>query len=1293
MRMRIAILTLVGRTRRLGTPLVLGLALIAGLGRAPAVSALTCTSVGSANWSVAGTWTSAGNCNRVPLAGDDVVIGAGTTTLDANTAALASLTVVGSLTIGNNGTARALTVTGNIAVAGSGTIGVGATAATHTLTAGGDIGNAGTVNLAPAANRVVNVTFNRNGNQTVSGAGAYTFNLITVNEGASNANVLDVQSAITVPSPFLTITNGTYKHSSPTSIAPWTTGAGATIPATGGFWLNSAATVTTTGIDVTINGGYLRVSSGTMTIGNADNVRLLLGNFASTLFQMDGGTMTVTGGIVSTSNTGAGTFTMSGGTLNVQTVDAGPYYTLLLGSATTLNWSGGLFIAAKGNNTTDDIDIRSATLNVTGGTLQMGSGASSGNQISLINGAGGSVTLWNLTSSQTSANNILMRSSTNVLNNLTLDALNTLIPNAGLAINVGGGNAAGGGNWTNNGAFTQSTTVVSFVGTAPGTIGGTSATTFYQLAINKTAVALTSRKVTLGVNTTITNGLTLTNGFIDATAFTVLIPAGGSVARGESCSADGSVNGCFVSGNLQKNFAVSGGAQTRAYEVGSATATLVAYAPVSITLATVTTAGNVTVSTTAGDNPNIGSSPLDASKSANRYWTIATGATVLSALAGNSLTFNFVAADLDAAATPANFNVGRYTGSWTATPPPTPTRTATSTAIAGTTITTAALPGQYVVAETGVTFGTPGSFNTFETSTLPSPGAITGVIKTKVAGSAFNLDVVAITAGAQQTTFGANVKVELLANSGGGYGADNCPTANSVVQTIASTAITNGRSTVNFSAVANAYKDVRVRVSYPVAVPTVASCSTDSFAIRPNGFVNFSVTDTNPQNPGITRTLSNVTFNGGAVVHDAGRAFTVRSDAVNAAAAPAITTSYTGAPSVTLSACGAAAPCTPGFGTLTLDTTHAAGQLNSSAASYNQVGSFTVQLVDTSFASIDAADGSTLAERTIQSSAINVGRFVPDHFATALTTVPMFQTACSAGGFTYIGQKFSYATVPVLQVTAQDASNNTTTFYNGAWWRITNASLTGQTYAAVTGPLDATGVPAGPAIAPGAAGVGTLTFDSGTGLFFTRAGAVSPFAANVSLSIDVLDLDGVAATVPAVNPVVIGAGTGIQFSTGTAIRYGRVRLSTAVGSELVDLPVTMVAEYYAGGGNGFVVNTDDACTNGVSLTLSAYTKNLSAGETCVRDSGSPGASSIGCAAAAPIAQRYQEPPMLGDFNLTLAAPGAGNNGSVKITATTLPTWLQYDWDAGTAGDENPSGEATFGVFSGQSRQIYTRENY
>ena len=707
-----------------------------------------------------------------------------------------------------------------------------------------------------------------------------------------------------------------------------------------------------------------------------------------------------------------------------------------------------------------------------------------------------------------------------------------------------------------------------------------------------------------------------------------------------------------------------------------------------LTLATVTTAGNITVSSTAGDHPNLGSSPLDSAKSANRYWTIANSGTVFTALAGNSIALNFVAADLDSGANALLFNMARYSGAtWTSTPPPTPTRTATSTTMAGATITTAALPGQYAVAEAPSAIPTPGGFNSFESATTPAPGAIVGFIKTKIAGTVFGLDVVAISGGAQQNSFSGNVKVELLANSGGGYGADNCPTANTLVQTIASAAIANGRSTVNFSAVGNAYQDVRVRITYPTASPTVTACSTDSFAIRPSSFANFSVTDNDQQTPGTLRALSNTTFTGGSAQHKAGRNFTVRSDATGSTGS--ITTNYAGTPTVTLTACGASAPCTPSFGALTLNTTHVSGQLLSNAASYSQVGAFTMQLSDSAFAAIDASDGSTLAERTIQSSAINVGRFVPDHFAVALNS-PLFQTACSAGGFTYTGQTFGYLTAPVITVTAQDASNNATTFYAGSWWRITNVSATGKAYAAVTGTLDTSGITGtDPVIAPTTLGVGTFTFGSGTGLLFTRTVPADPFNANISLSINVIDTDGIAATT---NPVVFGTGSGVPFNNGAAVRYGRVRLRTAVGSEIVDLPVTMAAEYYAGANAGFIVNTNDTCTTNVSLAFSGYTKNLNAGETCVRDGGSPGNSAVGCAAAAPIAQRFSEPPTGGNFNLVLAAPGAGNSGSVVINGT-VPAWLRYDWNTTTSGDENPTGQATFGIFGGETRQIYTREIY
>ena len=87
--------------------------------------------------------------------------------------------------------------------------------------------------------------------------------------------------------------------------------------------------------------------------------------------------------------------------------------------------------------------------------------------------------------------------------------------------------------------------------------------------------------------------------------------------------------------------------------------------------------------------------------------------------------------------------------------------------------------------------------------------------------------------------------------------------------------------------------------------------------------------------------------------------------------------------------------------------------------------------------------------------------------------------------------------------------------YAGAFFRLTNGSLTGRQYTTTTGALDTSGLPAttaDPAIASSGSGVGTLTFSAGTGIAFTRSTPVVPFDAVVRLAINVIDADGVAAT-------------------------------------------------------------------------------------------------------------------------------------------------------------------------------------
>jgi MSHA biogenesis protein MshQ len=320
-----------------------------------------------------------------------------------------------------------------------------------------------------------------------------------------------------------------------------------------------------------------------------------------------------------------------------------------------------------------------------------------------------------------------------------------------------------------------------------------------------------------------------------------------------------------------------------------------------------------------------------------------------------------------------------------------------------------------------------------------------------------------------------------------------------------------------------------------------------------------------------------------------------------------------------------------------------------------------------------------------------VGRFVPDHFAVAFNT-PLFGTACGPGGYTYTGESFHYATAPVLTAIAQSVQNTTTLNYRGDYRKLGTGTLPVPRSYTASQALDLSGLPlpnVDPVVVEVGPGVVELRFSGGTGLAFDRGTPVAPFNADVRLSIDVIDTDGAAA--PG-NPQTFGAPAGIAFDAGGEIRYGRLRFVNAVGSELVNLAVPLRAEYFAGAGIGFVTNLDDSCTTGVTLALSNFTENLALGETCSLDIGAPGNSNIGCAAAGPLPQQFAEPPQNGDFNLTLAAPGAGDTGSVTIEST-VPDWLRFDWDAAAAGDESPSGQAAFGLYGGNGRQIYLREIY
>jgi MSHA biogenesis protein MshQ len=575
------------------------------------------------------------------------------------------------------------------------------------------------------------------------------------------------------------------------------------------------------------------------------------------------------------------------------------------------------------------------------------------------------------------------------------------------------------------------------------------------------------------------------------------------------------------------------------------------------------------------------------------------------------------------------------------------------------------------------------------------------VIRTKVSASAFGVDVVALKSSgtAVETAFVGDVKLELV-NASGAASCAAYPLIRSLGTLTFATA-NAGRKTQSGISEANAWPNARIRMTYPATgVPTITACSTDNFAIRPASFGSVAVSDANSVTAGTTRTLYNSNATGGNV-HKAGQPFRIAATASNAAGVT--TSNYAGTPAGSLIGCVLpTAGCT--LGVLSTGAwSNASGTVTTTNASYSEVGSFAMKLVDDSFAAVDAADGSTAVERNIDSATFSVGRFVPDHFDLTKTGIdPKFKTFdetptnCASRPFTYVGQPFGYLTLPQATITAKNAAGGVTTNYSGALWKLAPAGVT-QTYAAVTGTLD-TGLIGIPGVTETGGGVGTLIANVDDKIAFTRNTTPpftppAQFVADISLAMSVRDSAENAVTgngmIDTAAPPALFAS--MAFDDGNLIRFGRLALTNAHGSELLDLPVPIEAQYW--NGSGFVRNSADNCTKlaATNVALSGWQRNLNACETMESLSG-----------------RFNA----GRGNLMLSKPGVGNTGSVDLTlllgavgggttctggaaaaaASASQTWLQGAWSGG-AYDENPAARASFGLYRGSKALIYMRELY
>lgn len=594
----------------------------------------------------------------------------------------------------------------------------------------------------------------------------------------------------------------------------------------------------------------------------------------------------------------------------------------------------------------------------------------------------------------------------------------------------------------------------------------------------------------------------------------------------------------------------------------------------------------------------------------------------------------------------------------------------------------------------------PKSFNCVESGA----NAISGHVFSKLAATPFALDVVALkdsnndgVADAVATTYASDVNRSVTVELVDGSGAASCAAlpvlSPAVTQTLtfnkASQPTELGRKSTAAMSVSKAYANLRCRVTDASQTSAVVGCSTDNFAVRPQAFsVSSSANNTGTVKAGGSFSLT-------AATGTAGYNGTPKLDSSKV-------TPHAGA-TATGSVAGVFGAADSNSGTAT-----------GAGFSYSEVGlfSFLAQGVyDDSFTSVDSGAGDCTSDFS-NSASVNgqygckfgntatttsFGRFIPDHFDASLNT-PLFAPACTS--FSYVGQPIKYATVPVVTVSAKNASGATTQNYTGSYWKISPSHASygiSPSYSEASQSLTVLNSSVPVAVDNGK-GLSTLTFADTTSniLGITRGNPLAPFNAEIAMRFSVQDSDGVQVAnvngVAATNPVAFGAasaGNGIGFSSGYKTqRWGRLNISNAYGSELTALSVPLFSEYY--NGSAFVTNAADNCT---SLSLSSQIKLSNAAT-------SSGALKAGNMAMTILpsgtsSATLANTPLVGGLaGLSFSAPGAGNTGYIDVSGSfsSLP-WLLFDWDHDGAHDDSPAARVSFGLYKGNSQHIFLREVY
>ena len=651
------------------------------------------------------------------------------------------------------------------------------------------------------------------------------------------------------------------------------------------------------------------------------------------------------------------------------------------------------------------------------------------------------------------------------------------------------------------------------------------------------------------------------------------------------------------------------------------------------------------------------------------------------------------------------------------------------------------------------TGGTASGFNAIDSAygTPPSVAVqnyLTGHLFTKLMGTPFKLNVAALNNNQIVTTYAASgtktVTVKLVDNSDSLPGSPNySASAANCTQSCTSTctgkpAVTGGSQTLNFTSgnkgqqqtanfVLNSAYQKLVAI---ISDGTTTACSTDAFSVRP---LSVSSVTSNATNTGTSGTpifkAGSTPFSLAATIAGVAgypNGYTGVLQINGTAVQPSSPATVAGALTGTFPAAVSGAPSSTASGTAF--TYSEVGQFYLSGANYTASPAISPGVYDNTWTSIDSGstqnDCNSTPVAAAYSNAIDAngkygcyfgitantgayGRFVPDHFALSpgATLTTRSDLSCSpASTFTYMDEPMAMA----FTLTAQNATNGTTQNYAGIFAKLDLTNPASFGFGAINNAVTKTPLTprlslvssSGSWTAGVATGIsGVLAVSSLTGPGTPRTGGPDgPFDA-LDLGIAPRDTDSVQLSPSALNLDVDNNGTMDHVAVGTtAVRFGRLRLTNAFGSEVLDLPIPLEAQYW--NGTLFVTNGSDSCTllNTGNIALGNYAKgltptNMGTGHINLGGAFVNGKGSLKLTKPSPAASGSVDVAVnlglgLGSVDQSCPAwttPAPTSNGATMA-------YLRGKW-CGANYDRDPRARVTFGIYKNANDFIYMREMY